>query len=199
MNCPFCGDDFRRGDGGYKYCSSQCTEKSNQKRKVGNGILRARVASVEVIENTKYKDIYIRDNETCNHCGCESDLTVDHIIPISRGGHHADYNLQVLCRKCNSKKGHKVLPSDFEKLKELSDIVQVIKNPPAKKSKGNTGYRGVHYRKDNNRYRSKIDHNNKTIVIGYYDSAEEAAIAYNEKAKELKGGNAILNKIDGGT
>lgn len=31
-------------------------------------------------------------------------LTEDHVMPLSKGGHHALYNMQVLCRRCNSRK-----------------------------------------------------------------------------------------------
>ncbi|MHB8188944.1 MAG: HNH endonuclease [Ferrimicrobium sp.] len=41
----------------------------------------------------------------CERCGSESDLTVDHIIPLARGGSHDIDNLQTLCRSCNSSKG----------------------------------------------------------------------------------------------
>ena len=41
----------------------------------------------------------------CPCCGSTSDLTIDHIIPLARGGTHAIGNLQILCRKCNSRKG----------------------------------------------------------------------------------------------
>jgi 5-methylcytosine-specific restriction endonuclease McrA len=41
----------------------------------------------------------------CQVCLALEDLTVDHIIPIARGGTHARTNLQVLCRACNSAKG----------------------------------------------------------------------------------------------
>jgi 5-methylcytosine-specific restriction endonuclease McrA len=33
-------------------------------------------------------------------------LTVDHIVPISRGGKNGLYNLQVCCSQCNRNKGN---------------------------------------------------------------------------------------------
>lgn len=41
----------------------------------------------------------------CAQCGTDQDLTVDHIVPVHRGGTHTRPNLQVLCRACNSRKG----------------------------------------------------------------------------------------------
>lgn len=32
-------------------------------------------------------------------------LTIDHIVPLSKGGKNGLYNLQVCCNKCNHKKG----------------------------------------------------------------------------------------------
>jgi 5-methylcytosine-specific restriction endonuclease McrA len=45
----------------------------------------------------------------CNHpeCGVTTDLTLDHIIAISRGGSDDLSNLQFLCRRHNSQKGDK--------------------------------------------------------------------------------------------
>ena len=45
----------------------------------------------------------------CATCGATTDLTVDHIFPLSRGGTNDPLNLQVLCRSCNSRKNNRVL------------------------------------------------------------------------------------------
>lgn len=52
--------------------------------------------------------IWERDNFTCKHCKTRKHLTIDHIIPESKGGKLVDSNLQTLCRRCNSKKGVKI-------------------------------------------------------------------------------------------
>ena len=40
----------------------------------------------------------------CEVCGGTSDLTLDHIVPLARGGTNEPGNVRVLCRSCNSRK-----------------------------------------------------------------------------------------------
>lgn len=54
--------------------------------------------------------IYRRDNFTCLACGEKDvvELTLDHIIPLCKGGANTSDNLQTLCEKCNLEKGDRI-------------------------------------------------------------------------------------------
>lgn len=52
--------------------------------------------------------VYARDGYACLHCGSRDRLSIDHIIPWSKGGAHHDGNFQTLCMPCNMAKGAKV-------------------------------------------------------------------------------------------
>jgi hypothetical protein len=56
-------------------------------------------------------------------------------------------------------------------------------------------YTGVYFNKKNNKWYSQIIKNYKTYYLGSYNIENDAAIAYNNKALELYGCNAKLNKI----
>lgn len=44
-------------------------------------------------------------NSSCIFCGTTENITVDHLIPLSRGGRHSIGNLAPSCKSCNSSKG----------------------------------------------------------------------------------------------
>ncbi len=53
-------------------------------------------------------EIFLRDNYTCQYCGKHTrDLTLDHILPRSKGGRHTWDNLVSACSNCNHKKGQR--------------------------------------------------------------------------------------------
>jgi 5-methylcytosine-specific restriction endonuclease McrA len=53
------------------------------------------------------RNIMKRDQHTCQYCGIKSDLTLDHVMPRSRGGRDSWENLITACNTCNVKKGNR--------------------------------------------------------------------------------------------
>lgn len=49
--------------------------------------------------------VFARDGYTCQACGSQSELTIDHIHPVSQRGRNSIRNFRTLCRTCNSRKG----------------------------------------------------------------------------------------------
>lgn len=57
---------------------------------------------------TKRARIYMRDKFRCQYCGGKksaSELTLDHILPRSRGGDNSPMNVVTACVSCNNRKG----------------------------------------------------------------------------------------------
>jgi 5-methylcytosine-specific restriction endonuclease McrA len=50
-------------------------------------------------------NIFKRDGFECQYCGDSSDLTLDHMMPKSRGGKSTWFNLITACKRCNTRKG----------------------------------------------------------------------------------------------
>jgi hypothetical protein len=74
--------------------------------------LLANVRVPRMILRPTRANILLRDEETCQYCGKRSrDLTLDHVIPRSRGGQSTWENLVASCRSCNGRKGNR-LPKD---------------------------------------------------------------------------------------
>ena len=99
-------------------------------------------------------------------------------------------NLKLICKDGN--------PLDNQKdnlvYKNASQLMQV-----ASKAKGCISeYKGVTYRGDRkkgNRWRARIFKDRKHYFLGYHPTQLEAALAYNEAARELYGKDAFMNEI----
>jgi 5-methylcytosine-specific restriction endonuclease McrA len=50
-------------------------------------------------------NVFLRDRFSCQYCGCDRDLTFDHLVPRSRGGHTTWDNVVTACAPCNLRKG----------------------------------------------------------------------------------------------
>lgn len=66
----------------------------------------------------QFEDKWVGQNGLCAYCGCEMTregdyqaldyCTIDHVVPLSRGGKHDHGNMVLCCRSCNSKKKDKL-------------------------------------------------------------------------------------------
>ena len=69
------------------------------------------------------RGIFTRDQNTCQYCGTigrRDELTIDHVVPRSRGGRSLWENLVVACAPCNGRKGAR-LPKEAK--------MQLIREP----------------------------------------------------------------------
>ncbi|HEY9622488.1 MAG TPA: HNH endonuclease [Crinalium sp.] len=55
------------------------------------------------------REVFRRDGHTCQYCGSTKHLTLDHVIPRSKGGTHTWDNVVTACERCNSTKGDRLL------------------------------------------------------------------------------------------
>ncbi|MBN1886449.1 MAG: HNH endonuclease [Thermoflexales bacterium] len=56
------------------------------------------------------RSVLLRDRYTCQYCGHSlpaSELTVDHVLPRSRGGTADWENVVAACKRCNHRKGNR--------------------------------------------------------------------------------------------
>jgi 5-methylcytosine-specific restriction endonuclease McrA len=72
--------------------------RQNARQRVRNKILAEKKY---LILDKELRKIY---NSPCFNCGSTENQSLDHIIPISRGGNHSIGNVMTLCLKCNMSK-----------------------------------------------------------------------------------------------
>lgn len=81
------------------------------------GIIAIRGHGFNIKKHTKVgisnRTLFGRDRMICAYCGDRffnfKDLSRDHIVPRSRGGANTYQNLVTSCRRCNAKKGNRLL------------------------------------------------------------------------------------------
>jgi CRISPR/Cas system Type II protein with McrA/HNH and RuvC-like nuclease domain len=74
-------------------------------------------------------------NHQCAYCGSEERLTIDHILPQSKGGLDVTKNVVCCCHDCNQSKGHEhwklwYVQQDFYNEERFNKIEDWIKPDP---------------------------------------------------------------------
>ncbi len=86
-------------------------EQRRERRRINDENRRAKkMLNGGTITAKEWKEAVEKYGNKCLYPGCEStDVTMDHIVPISKGGRHEINNVQPLCQKHNSKKSTQVV------------------------------------------------------------------------------------------
>lgn len=119
--CGSCGVEFIPTRINQEYCKKTCREKSfyqkNQDYFLNRRYIRRANPVNRVGQEVSIDELYEKAKGLCGICGKVIDksikhphplsLSLDHILPISRGGLHTIDNVQVAHMSCNSKKGNR--------------------------------------------------------------------------------------------
>lgn len=128
--CPTCAKPFRprrvsAGQQAQQFCSIGCRRYPSarvyatiQERAAAAGDRRRCRRRGAGYERFARRDVYERDGWTCKLCGEPVDRTgkdkhlrpsLDHIVPLARGGQHSRRNAQCAHWVCNSRKAHQLV------------------------------------------------------------------------------------------
>lgn len=113
---------YKNEYGNIKICSkckeSKIPEEFNIAKTIESGLhnLCFKCSILSTTDRTIRNYIYMPDKDGINYskekvcvkCGDDKKLSVDHIIPISKGGNDCITNKQTLCIKCNSSKHNRI-------------------------------------------------------------------------------------------
>jgi 5-methylcytosine-specific restriction endonuclease McrA len=103
-------------------------------------ILKSHISKRSFTIPCNRKNVFWRDDYICQYCGNKfsyGNLTMDHVVPKSKGGHKIWTNIVSACHKCNNKKGSKSIEEanmfpinmpKFPKVK-ITDMYRNIKFP----------------------------------------------------------------------
>ena len=113
--CVVCSKAFMVAVWNCTTCSDECTQRLKAQRKLrARSTRRVREISAYV-EDVNPQSVFEADGYRCHICGQMTDKdervphprapTVDHVLPLAKGGLHALFNVRTACFICNSTKG----------------------------------------------------------------------------------------------
>lgn len=119
--CAECGNPFQRKTNRAhppQLCGMECVAKANAKRmqiradtdsRVARGRRENAAPGLRKNARDKLRDKWKRQQKSCAYCSNPAD-TIDHVVPLVRGGTNYEGNLVPACRRCNrSKSGYTVI------------------------------------------------------------------------------------------
>lgn len=91
-------------------CSSVCnTARINKQKSLDRHRARSKVRGSYQVTVEDWMKILRDFDYRCAYCRVTGPMTIDHVVPLSRGGRHAYSNLVPCCAPCNSDKANKTV------------------------------------------------------------------------------------------
>lgn len=116
--CEICGGQAIGSNGWVrKYCSFECQltgiyggkpPLSERSRKAQRNMRERSAPGLTYLQVRNLRVKWQQEGRVCQYCQNSFD-TIDHVIPLTRGGDNMITNLVPCCRSCNSSKGTKLL------------------------------------------------------------------------------------------
>lgn len=118
--CPVCGTETNRP----KYCCPDCAKKSSNKQR--DHRRRMKITARLIDNDITVEGLYRRDSGVCYLCGGRCNLedytvrdgafvagdwypSIDHVVPLAKGGEHSWNNVRLAHRRCNILKSDKII------------------------------------------------------------------------------------------
>lgn len=107
--CAHCGrliEEYFHSNSPIGFCSSRCKNEAIKNHKMHAMRVNSLTHFITRLE------LYIRDNATCGICGNHVEMcqvSIDHIVPVSKGGRHVWDNVQLAHYLCNMRKSNQEL------------------------------------------------------------------------------------------
>lgn len=115
--CEECGNQFARAGKRYRFCSTRCSGDYQSRTRQVRSVDDCRVKRIHrehaspglsTKRRSKLLHTWRAQGRTCAYCPRPAD-TVDHVVPLVRGGTNYEGNLVPACRRCNSSKSGKTV------------------------------------------------------------------------------------------
>lgn len=87
--------------------SKRWVQENPERAALISRLKKQRRRAAGVLTAVEWRQILARYNNRCLACGIDGGLTIDHVIPVSKGGLNTAANVQPLCGSCNSSKSTK--------------------------------------------------------------------------------------------
>lgn len=200
-NCTVCGVlVIRRGTRAPSFCSINCKSESQRVRREP---VKRPDGSFDIILTRGYRaivdaaDLPIVMQHSWSAAKARNEIRASTLITLSDGRRRKTSMERLLTNAPKGLCADHINGNTLDNRRSNLRIATFAGNSQNRGSLGSSsGYKGVSFFKQNQKFAAKIGAHGKRYFLGYYTDPKDAARAYNEAALRLHGEYARLNEIE---